>query len=99
MSNVKLMVSVNIEFVGILQRKMGKKKLNVELVDSATITTLVQMLEKIFKKDTQAISEALNPETDLMILVNSKEIGILNGVNTVLKDDSTVTFIPISHGG
>jgi molybdopterin converting factor small subunit len=99
MNNVKLMVSVNIEFVGILQRKMGKKKLNVEFVDSATITTLVQMLEKIFKKDTQAISEALNPETDLMILVNGKEIGILNGVNTVLKDDSTVTFIPISHGG
>ncbi|UCH02258.1 MAG: MoaD/ThiS family protein [Candidatus Bathyarchaeota archaeon] len=99
MNNVKLMVSVNIEFIGILQGKMGKKKHNVELVDSVTITTLIQMLEKTFKKDTRAISEALNPETDLMILVNGKEIGILNGVNTVLKDDSTVTFIPISHGG
>jgi len=93
------MVSVNIEFVGIFQGKMGKKKHNVELVDSATITTLIQMLEKTFKKDTQATSGALNPEADLMILVNGKEIGILNGVNTALKDDSTVTFIPISHGG
>jgi molybdopterin converting factor small subunit len=97
--NVEPMISVNIEFIGILRGKIGKRKHDVELDDSATIMTLIQMLEKLFKIGTRATGEALNPATDLLILVNGKEIGILNGVNTVLKDNSSVIFIPISHGG
>jgi molybdopterin converting factor small subunit len=31
--------------------------------------------------------------------VNGKEISVLNGLDTVLKDGDEVVFVPVVHGG
>ena len=46
----------------------------------------------------------LNPELDylrpnMLILINGKEISVLKGLETEIKEDDEVIVIPVSHGG
>jgi molybdopterin converting factor small subunit len=40
-----------------------------------------------------------SPLSNAVILVNGKEIGLLNGLETKLKDKDEILFIPVIHGG
>jgi molybdopterin converting factor small subunit len=43
--------------------------------------------------------ELKNPMPNSLILVNGKEISVLDGLETALKDGDEVTFVPVVHGG
>ena len=43
--------------------------------------------------------ELEDPRPNTLILVNGKEISILNGLETMLKDEDEVVFISILHAG
>ena len=43
--------------------------------------------------------ELNDPRPNALILVNGKEINVLKGLETELKDGDEVTLIPVSHGG
>ncbi|MEM3789347.1 MAG: MoaD/ThiS family protein [Candidatus Bathyarchaeia archaeon] len=40
-----------------------------------------------------------DPRPNTLIIVNDREISVLRGLETVLKDGDEVVFIPVSHGG
>jgi len=40
-----------------------------------------------------------NPRPNTLILVNEKEVSVLNGLETMLKDGDEVVFIPVLHAG
>jgi len=40
-----------------------------------------------------------NPRLNTLILVNEKEVSVLNGLETMLKDGDEVVFIPVLHAG
>ena len=84
------MVSVKVELIGTLQRKQDKKKSVVTIAEPATVMALAQSL---------GIISSSNSGPSILILVNGKEISVLDGLNTVLEDGASVTFIPVSHGG
>jgi len=44
-------------------------------------------------------SELEDPRPDTLIFVNGKEISVLNGLETMLKDGDEVIFIPVLHTG
>jgi len=39
------------------------------------------------------------PKPNALILVNGKEISVLEGLATKLKDGDEVVFVPVVHGG
>jgi len=43
--------------------------------------------------------ELEDPKLNTLILLNGREIGVLNRLETVLKDGDEIVFIPVSHGG
>jgi molybdopterin converting factor small subunit len=43
--------------------------------------------------------ELENPRPNTLILVNGKEISVLNGLDTMLEDGDEVVFVPVVHGG
>jgi len=43
--------------------------------------------------------ELKDPKPNTLILVNGKEISVLNGLETTLKDEDEVIFIPVLHAG
>lgn len=95
------MVSVKVEFVGTLRGITGKRKHEVMLDEPATIGVLLQRLEESLKLTAGSLvdKESMDPRTSILILVNGKEISVLNGLNTKLEDCASVTLVPVSHGG
>jgi len=95
------MVSVKVEFVGTLRGVTGKRKHEVMLDEPATIGVLLQRLEESLELKAGSLvdKESMDPRTSILILVNGKEISVLNGLNTKLGDHAAVTLIPVSHGG
>ena len=43
--------------------------------------------------------ELRDPRPNAVILVNGKEIGVLEGLETKVKDGDKIVFIPVTHGG
>jgi molybdopterin converting factor small subunit len=38
-------------------------------------------------------------KTNALILVNDREISVLNGLDTKLDDGDEIVFVPVIHGG
>jgi len=99
---LEFMIEVNVRLVGALRGTSGKSSFGVRLREGETIKTLVQRLCVEFGEDFKRVlvdSEQNDPRTNVLILVNGKEIGLLQKLETELDDGDAVTIIPVSHGG
>ena len=95
------MASIWVEFVGILQNETGRKKLQIIFDAPITVSTMIKRLKTIFKLKGNFLleHEPGRLRQNALILVNGKEINVLEGLETKLEDDDVITIIPISHGG
>lgn len=99
---LEFMIEVNVRLVGVLRGVSGKSSFTVKLREGDTIAALVQELSAEFGEGFKRVlvdSELNDPRPNVLILVNSKEIELLQKLETKLEDDDTVTIIPVSHGG
>lgn len=92
---------VNVKFVGSFRSFSGKNALVLRLGDSISLRALVT---KIVKRSTKLKSVLINPEsgeprTNMLVLVNGREISVLNGFETNVNDGDEVVFVPVVHGG
>jgi molybdopterin converting factor small subunit len=85
-----LMISVKIRTMGVFQKLLGQKLLTTRLHKDSTVKGLIQKL---------AGSEINDMWLNALILVNGKEISILNGLETIVSDGDEVFLLPVSHGG
>jgi molybdopterin converting factor small subunit len=84
---------VAIKFIGTTHKFYGSKEYKVELEEEAIVSILINKLKVEFSTD-----ENLD-NSNMLVLVNGKEISIVNGLQTELRDNDIITFIPVSHGG
>ncbi len=85
---------VSVEFVGALHTLAKVKNYSVELEEGATVSSLMQRLRaELFR------GEEFFDASNLLIIKNGREISALKGIQTELKHEDKVAFIPISHGG
>jgi molybdopterin converting factor small subunit len=61
------------------------------------ITRIVEEQPKL--KHVLIDPELDDPRTNALILVNGKEISVLQGLNTKIKDGDELVLIPVVHGG
>lgn len=97
-----MQIEVNVKFFGVLRKSAGKEKTKVVLEKPANIKNLIQkLIEKLPKEFEESLldAELKDPRPNALILINGKEINILNGLETILKEGDEITFIPVTHGG
>jgi molybdopterin synthase sulfur carrier subunit len=88
-------------FLGSLRHVAGAGEIILDVKDDISIA---EMLKEI-TRELPALNHSLNdqkPEelkTNALILVNGKEISVLDGVETKLKDGDELVFVPVVHGG
>jgi MoaD family protein len=92
---------ITVKFIGAFRNASGKGKLTIA---SEGIIPLGEAIKKIVtelpKLKTSLIDPELeNPKPNTLILVNGKEISVLNGLDTILEDGDEVVFVPVVHGG
>ena len=93
---------VNVKFVGALRHIAGQSKIAVACAEDFSIKDLIQ---KIIIDMPAMKASIINQQTDgsvknsALILINEREISVLNGIDTLLVNGDEVVFIPVVHGG
>jgi molybdopterin synthase sulfur carrier subunit len=79
----------------------NKNKVVMELDEGAKLKEAIKSIIEEFPKIEKALidPELGDPRPNTLIVVNGREISVLKGLETVLRDGDEVVFIPVSHGG
>jgi molybdopterin synthase sulfur carrier subunit len=93
--------NVIIRFFGVFRSITGKNKVSIEFKDTIRLKEIIkEIVEKMPRLKRTLIDPDLeDPRPNTLILVNGKEISVLNGLETMLKDGDEVIFIPVLHTG
>lgn len=94
-------MSVSLKFIGTLRHASDKSKLVMVICGALSVKELISKLVielPAFKQsiDLQRLEEL---QSNLLILVNGREISVLNGFETMVKDGDEIVFVPVVHGG
>ncbi len=92
---------ITVKFVGALRHFSGAGKLELGCVGLTSVGELVnELIREVPAVEGVLIDQQLeNPGPNALILVNGREIGVLDGLETGLKDGDEVVFVPVVHGG
>jgi MoaD family protein len=94
-------MTVNIKFIGSFRSLSGKNELELRLQESSPIREVVKMIVEELPKLGQALidPEFEGPKTNMLVLVNGKELSVLDRFETMIIDGDEVVFVPVVHGG
>ena len=94
-------MAAKIRFVGALRRASGAAELAFDCKEGASLMDLVNALTKeVPALRRNLLDEQLEePKPSALMFVNGREISVLNGLETKVKDGDEVVFVPIVHGG
>jgi molybdopterin synthase sulfur carrier subunit len=92
---------ITIRFIGSLRASSKKSKLSLNFENAVSLREVVNKLIEEQPKLRRALidSELDDPRTNVLMLVNGKEIGVLKGLETKLKDGDELVLVPVVHGG
>ena len=92
---------VRIRFFGGIREFTGKKWMTLELPEDITVRDVIyeltrqlnpKLLEKILDENEEVRSE-------IIVLLNGRNIRNLNGFKTEVKEDDIVSIFPVASGG
>ena len=92
---------LTVRFIGSL--RASSKKTEMKLKMEKTIS-LKKVIAKIVEEQPRLKRALIDPElgdprTNTIMLVNGKDISVLKGMETMLKDGDELVFVPVVHGG
>ena len=102
MRELKMVISVEVRFLGIFQRLSGKKRFQLNLEEPATVRKAVMKLTEAFSDEFKRVlvdSQLNDPRPNALILVGGKEISALQGLETEVEDAEEIVLVPMVHGG
>lgn len=94
-------MTITFRFLGSFRRAINKSKIDLETECFITLREAIQKIVEIFPSLRNMLidPELADPRPNSLILVNGKEISVLKGLDTQLKDGDEVVLIPVIHGG
>jgi MoaD family protein len=94
-------MAVTVNFIGVFRAISGRNKIDIKIEDNVPLREVIKKIVEKFPTLKRALVdlELEDPRPNALILVNGKEIGVLNGLETLLKDGDEVVLIPVIHGG
>ena len=97
-----MVIHVEVRFLGIFQRLSGKKRFQLKLEEPATVRKLVMNLTETFSSEFKQVlvdPQLGDPRPNALILVGGKEISVLQGLETEVRDSEEIVLVPVVHGG
>lgn len=94
-------LNIKVRLLGVFRSLAGKDQVQLKL-EHATIGDVIKALAESLPVDAQRmlIDPDLNdPRPNALILLNGREINVLEGLETKVSDGDEVTLIPVAHGG
>ncbi|MCK4885661.1 MoaD/ThiS family protein [Candidatus Bathyarchaeota archaeon] len=97
-----MVISVEVRFLGTFQRLSGKKRFKLKLEEPATVKKVITKLTETFSSEFKRAlvdPQLDDPRPNALILVGGKEINVLQGLETEVKDAEEIVLVPMVHGG
>jgi len=97
-----MVVNVEVKFLGVFRQFSGKNRVLVKLEEPATVRKTIQKLAEAFSSEFERAvvdPELEDPRPNALILVNGKEISVLQGLETEVNEGDEIVLVPVSHGG
>ena len=95
-------IHVKVRLLGVFRGLSGIGQLHIELEKPAVVREVVQKLVESFPPEFNRVlidPELNDPRPNSLILVNGREVGVLEGLETEVKEGDEIVLIPVSHGG
>ncbi len=96
-------MKIEVRVFGDLIDFLGGSKLTIELGEGAKVADLISKMAEVkagFREKMEVLSRRRGAtDYGLTMLVNGKNINVLKGLETQLKDGDTVVFLPPVAGG
>lgn len=94
-------MALTVRFIGVLRNASGKGKLTMKVKNAVSLRDFIKEIVEEKPKLRRALidPELEDPRPNTLILVNGREINVLKGLETTLKDGDEVVFVPVLHGG
>lgn len=94
-------MAFTVKFIGALYNIFEQSKKTFDYDNDISIMALIDLLIKIKPEVKESLITQQNEGYRLnsLILVNGKEISVLNGLDTKLGNGDEITLIPVIHGG
>jgi molybdopterin synthase sulfur carrier subunit len=94
-------MAVTLKFIGALRHASGAQTLALTCRKAVSLMDLVNEITKEAPELRRSLldEQLEQPKPNALILVNGREISVLNGLETKVKDGDEVVFIPVVHGG
>jgi len=94
-------VPLTIKFIGALRHLSGKTQFTITFQEDITIEELVNEISQELPelKHTFSDQQLNDSRSNSLVLVNGREISVLKGYETKLKDGDEIVFVPVVHGG
>ncbi|MCW4033692.1 MAG: MoaD/ThiS family protein [Candidatus Bathyarchaeota archaeon] len=94
------MISINVKFFGVLRNYIKRGNSRISLDEPANVETLIIKLSRQSSQFKELIGiETKELSSNIIVIVNGKEVSILNGIQTNLHDGDNIILIPAVHGG
>ncbi|MDH5623754.1 MAG: MoaD/ThiS family protein [Candidatus Bathyarchaeota archaeon] len=97
-----MVINVEVKFLGIFRQFSGRNRVLVKLEKPATVRKTIEKLIEAFSSEfklTLVDPELEDARPNALILVNRKEISVLQGLETEVEDGDEIVLVPVSHGG
>ncbi len=94
-------MAITVKLIGALRHTANTSKLALSCKKNTSIKDLLSEIAR----EVPALSRSLldqqleSPTPNVLILVNNKEISVLNGLETTLQNNDEVVLVPVVHGG
>lgn len=95
-------VDVEVKLVGILRGLAGTGNVSLKLEKPAALREVIRRLTESFPRNFKRAlidQELDDPRPNALILVNGREISVLEGLETEIKDGDSIVLVPVTHGG
>ncbi len=93
--------SVDVKFLGAFKKAYGNGQVSLQLKGKEKLASIIQAITDSSPELRRILldPELEDPRPNAIILVNRKEIGVLNGLETEVGNRDEIVFIPVIHGG
>lgn len=92
---------ITIKFVGAFRGISGTDRFTITSKDAVSLREAIKEVVRELPRLNRVLidPELENSRPNSLILVNGKEVSVLHGLDTVVKNGDEVVFVPVIHGG
>ena len=90
-----------LKFIGALRHASGTQQTSIHLESKSSLLDIINIITlELPTLRANIIDENLkDPKPNSLILINGKEISVLDGLNSLVDENDEIVFVPVVHGG